>query len=120
MDKSSLKSSNIECRFLHLVSREGDLNNCVHPFIHGPTLPVAIFVGLHLIEVRVGADHFVHWFVCSTGRLVLQRSRCRVPPRLRVSLLPPTRLPCHPPPVPSSDLDRPYHLGCSRLSRRHR
>jgi hypothetical protein len=31
----------------------------------GQFLPVPIFFGLHVIEVRVGADSLVHWLVCS-------------------------------------------------------
>src|ERR1039458_2822522 len=72
MDKSSLKSSNIECRFPHSVSRKGKLNHHAHAFMNGQFLPVSIFVGLHVIEARVGADNLVHSFVCSTGKLVLQ------------------------------------------------
>ena len=74
VDKSSLKSSNIECRFPRSVSRKGKLSNRAHAFMSGQFLPVPILIGLHSIEARVAADSLVHWFVCSTGRAVLQQS----------------------------------------------
>src|SRR5258708_2368915 len=73
MDKSSLKSSNIECRFPHSVSRKGEFSNRAHAFMRGQFLPVPIFIGLHGIEARVAADSLVHWFVCSTSRAALQQ-----------------------------------------------
>src|SRR5579864_2220755 len=73
MDKSSLKSSNIRGRFLHLVSRKGDLHNRVHAFMRGQFLPVLVFVGLHLVEAGIFADNLVHALLCSTGPLLLQR-----------------------------------------------
>src|SRR5712691_13230349 len=73
MEKSSLKSSNIECRFPHSVSRKGELSHRAHAFMSGQFLPVPILVGLHGMEARVAADSLVHWFVCSTGEGVLQR-----------------------------------------------
>src|SRR5258708_22503085 len=73
MDKSSLKSSNIECRFPHSVSRKGEFSNRAHAFMRGQFLPVPIFIGLHGIEARVAADSLVHWFVCNTSRAALQQ-----------------------------------------------
>ena len=59
-DDRSLKSSNIRGRALHRASSKGNFSNCVHPFIHGPALPVAIFLGFHFFEARLEADACVH------------------------------------------------------------
>src|SRR6202142_4245086 len=59
-DKSSLKSWNIQGRFLQSVSCKSDFGNRAHAFMGGPTLPVAIFVSLHLFATGVNADRLVH------------------------------------------------------------
>src|SRR5205809_40356 len=71
MDKSSLKSGYIRGRALHRVSGKGDFGNRVHPLMHGPTLPVPIFVGLHFIEAVIDTYRLVHAFPCSTAPLLL-------------------------------------------------
>src|SRR5437016_1122384 len=73
MDKSSLKSSNIQSWFLHAVSRKGDVGNGFHAFMDGQSLPVSIFIGFHGIEARILADDFVHRFVCSTRQACIAR-----------------------------------------------
>jgi hypothetical protein len=60
MDKSSLKSSNIRGRFFHLVGGKRDFCNGVHPFMHGTTLPVLIFLGPHFTRAGKDADGLVH------------------------------------------------------------
>jgi len=64
MDKGSLKSSNIRGRFFHLVGGKGDFRNGVHPFMHGTTLPVPIFLGLHFVRAGKDADGLVHALHC--------------------------------------------------------
>ena len=73
MDKSSLKSSNIQCGFLQLVSCKGKLRNRTHAFMRGTFLPVLIFAGLHGLKALEYADSLVHAVVCSTGIMLLQR-----------------------------------------------
>src|ERR1700733_3693855 len=59
-DKSSLKSSNIRDRALHRISSKSDLRNRIHPFMHGPALPIPVFIRLHFIKAAIHADSLVH------------------------------------------------------------
>jgi hypothetical protein len=48
--------------------------------MHGPTLPVAILVSLHLIEARVLAQGRIHISILALGEIV-----CVIPsPKIRV------------------------------------
>ena len=111
-DKRSLKSWNIRGRALHRVSGKGDFRNCVHPFIHGPTLPVAIFVGLHFLLALQSPVHGVAavrppvsapCFAAPGQDQRTWKNHCRVPPRPRVALLP-TGPNAMPPSAPCSHL----------------
>jgi hypothetical protein len=79
MDKSSLKSSNIGGRFLHLVSRKGKGRDRVHTFGHGYTLPFPVFISLQVFMAGVGADYLVHVPFCTTPGPSVQ---CGRPPEV--------------------------------------
>src|ERR1700733_9772892 len=62
VDKSSLKSECIRPHTLHLVALFRKFPNGSQPLMHGPALPVPIFVGFHFIEAGVLANGLVHAF----------------------------------------------------------
>jgi hypothetical protein len=62
-DKSSLKPSNIEARFLQGVSCASEFSNGAHAFMDGPALPVPIFVSFHFLLAGVNANNLVHAFL---------------------------------------------------------
>jgi hypothetical protein len=77
MDKSSLKSSNIRDRILHLVNRKGNLGNRAHALVRGQGLPVQIFLGLEVVEAPVDSDNLVHMMVCTMKQPLSQRTKRR-------------------------------------------
>ena len=50
MGKSSLKSLNMECRFLHLVRGKSELRNGTHALVGRQPLPVLNLVRLHGVQ----------------------------------------------------------------------
>src|SRR5205814_2128985 len=66
MDKSSLKSSNIQRRLVDRISCHRDFRNRAHAFMRRQSLPVPIFIGLHGLPTCVFADYLVHRSVCNT------------------------------------------------------
>ena len=73
-----MKSSNIRGRFLHLVSRKGDLRDRVHALMGEAFLPVPIFIGLHGVETAERADNLVHVPICSMSEAAIQSGRAGV------------------------------------------
>ena len=57
-----MKSWYIRGHAFQRVRSGGKFGNRVHPFVHGPALPVPIFIGLHFIEAVIDADGLVHVF----------------------------------------------------------
>jgi hypothetical protein len=61
--KSSFKFGGILHRALDPKHCEAEFGNCVHSLMHGPALPVAIFLRFEFVEVggaRIFADALAH------------------------------------------------------------
>jgi len=74
-DKSSLKSGYIRRLALQCVHSLSQFANCVHPLVHRPALPVAIFFRLDLVQLGdPGAFANARAFCNASGRPVRLRA----------------------------------------------